>query len=432
MNNNNTVPSGEKFITAIVFLFSSGIFDPRILPQLGSFKLNDFIIAPCCFIGVLILFSKCRPQLGAISWPRLSLLFAFYLFVGMSIVWSQNAMSGFMRYGGFALVSVWCIYLVLRYQIEEILRILMVTLFCVALLSTFFAIFVPSIGVMSTFLEQGDWSGVYRQKNTFGRQMMLMVMAGLFLLTNYKKDTLSICAVILGVTLVIMSGSRTAYGLLILGLFFMLVIHFIERPMVFSFILISGTGGAIFGIYQVLIKDIPPIALNVENLALLGTTLPMTGRIGVWQYAAEWIEKSPWFGYGYDGFWKVRQKLDGMGEATEWMPNDAHNGYVDIVLQLGFIGLVVFILIYFLFFLIALTRSMKKDSLANDRFALFVLSFFFWANLTESYFLKATNIMQILFSIIIIMLCKPVLVENKQSAQKVVRTHALFRKQKTQ
>jgi len=435
--NSPAIPTGEKFATGLVFLFASGIFDYRLLPQLGSFKLNDFIIAPCCFIGLLIMFSHRGKQLRTLSWGKLGFLISFYLFVGTSIVWSHSTIIGFLRYSGFALVSLWCIYLVMRYSLEEILRILMVTLFSVAVVSIFFAIFVPSIGVMTTFLEYGDWSGVYRQKNTFGRQMMLLVMVSMFLLINFKRDGMTTCAVVIGLVLVYLSGSRTAYGLTILGLFFLMVVQFIQRPLVFSTILIFGTGGAIATVYQVLIKDTPLVNVNVENLALLGANLPLTGRIGVWQYAAEWIEKSPWFGYGYDGFWKVRQKIDGTGEASEWIPNDAHNGYVDIVLQLGFIGLSAFIILFLSYYAIALNRSMKKSGSRTDRFALFILTFFFWANLTESYFLKATNIMQILFSLTVILLCLPVL-KSKEKIREETKTddqktnRPLFRQDRAQ
>lgn len=435
------IPTGEKILCGLVFIFSSGVFDPGLIPQLSSFKINDFVIAPCSFIGILILFNTCGPALRSINWNKLALIFIFYMFVGMSIMWSATPFSGFMRYIGLALVSFWSLYLVLRYQLDEMLKIMILIFLSIGIISAFLGVFVPHIGISYTYLEYGDWSGVYEQKNTLGRQMMLLILISTFMLINFKRDKLAMFGLIIGIILVVMSGSRTAQGLSILGVFLIIVTHFIQRPLFFSTILLGGSGVAIFFTYQILVEEIPVFLLDVETLSLMGVGLPMTGRIGIWQYAAEWIEKSPWLGYGYDGFWKLRQKLDGSGVTSVWLPDDAHNGFVDVVLQVGFAGLIFFLGVYFFFFSIAAKRSIGHASTHRERFSLFLLTFLLLANLTESYFLKATNVMQVLFNYVIISLCvsffKPIkkvdemrVIENKISINKVQVDHNPFFKRK--
>lgn len=395
----------EKIMTGFVFLFASGLFDPQILPQFGSLKINDFVIAGACSFGLMVLFSKCQEELRDIEWNRLALLIVFYIFIGFSVAWNDIPLGGFLRFIGFSLVSFWTLYLVLRFSMDEILRILVSTLLAIALASAFFAFFIPQIGTMTTFLEQGDWSGVYRQKNTLGRQMMLLVLISTFCITCYRNRLLPIMGITIGFAVLIMTGSRTAFGLTMLGLILITGIHFSKQPWVLATVLLLGGSVGVFAAYNALIQDIPLFLVDAETVTLLGAGLSLTGRLGVWQYAAEWIEKSPWFGYGYDGFWKIRQKIDGQGEASEWIPSDAHNGYIDLILQVGFIGTAFFILIYVIFISRAVNRTVGQESQPRERFAFFILVFFLLSNLTESYLLKATNMVQLLFTFSIILLC---------------------------
>jgi len=120
----------------------------------------------------------------------------------------------------------------------------------------------------------------------------------------------------------------------------------------------------------------------------------------------EWIGKQPWFGYGYDGFWKVKE-LGGQHLAIEgWGANDSHNGYIDIMLQIGFIGLLVYFIVYFSFLFRSGLRIRRERISYEDLFASLILFVFFFANLTESYLLKATSIFQLLFTYSLILLSK--------------------------
>jgi O-antigen ligase len=55
------------------------------------------------------------------------------------------------------------------------------------------------------------------------------------------------------------------------------------------------------------------------------------------------IAKQPWLGYGYNGFW---HDWDSPGAtvwyAAKWTAPNAHNGVLDLLLQLGLLGTIVF------------------------------------------------------------------------------------------
>lgn len=70
----------------------------------------------------------------------------------------------------------------------------------------------------------------------------------------------------------------------------------------------------------------------------------LTQRTDIWAFAIKMIEQRPWTGYGYEVFWGAGINSPSVREGPGFiaqMPH-AHNGYIDIVLQTGYIGLAIF------------------------------------------------------------------------------------------
>lgn len=70
----------------------------------------------------------------------------------------------------------------------------------------------------------------------------------------------------------------------------------------------------------------------------------LTQRTDIWQFALSKIAQRPWLGYGYEVFWGAGADSPSVREGPGFvaqMPH-AHNGYLDIVLQTGLVGLAIF------------------------------------------------------------------------------------------
>jgi O-antigen ligase len=82
----------------------------------------------------------------------------------------------------------------------------------------------------------------------------------------------------------------------------------------------------------------PQDALNV-----LGRDTTLTGRTQIWSTAIQYIGDRPLLGYGYQVFWEpdgpVRRYL---AKDLGWEPVTAHNGYLEIGLDFGLVGLLLF------------------------------------------------------------------------------------------
>ena len=81
------------------------------------------------------------------------------------------------------------------------------------------------------------------------------------------------------------------------------------------------------------------MTLNItESIILnLGKDLTLTGRNEVWADVLE-MKTDPLIGTGFESFW-LGKRLETMWEKHWWQPNQAHNGYIETYINMGFLGL---------------------------------------------------------------------------------------------
>ena len=70
----------------------------------------------------------------------------------------------------------------------------------------------------------------------------------------------------------------------------------------------------------------------------LGKDPTLTGRTEIWGLVLG-LHTNPWFGTGFESFW-LGPRLDKMRTALPNFPiNEAHNGYLEVYLNLGWAGI---------------------------------------------------------------------------------------------
>lgn len=79
---------------------------------------------------------------------------------------------------------------------------------------------------------------------------------------------------------------------------------------------------------------------------LFGKDLTISGRGPIWAFIISEIEKRPILGYGFSTYWIMGSQIVDIfaSEFGGFKINQAHNGYLEILLQLGFVGLFFFII----------------------------------------------------------------------------------------
>jgi O-antigen ligase len=72
-------------------------------------------------------------------------------------------------------------------------------------------------------------------------------------------------------------------------------------------------------------------------LRMLGKDPTLTDRTMIWELLFK-LAPNQWVGTGFENFW-LGPRLDKIWSVYRWMPNQAHNGYVEVFLNLGWIGI---------------------------------------------------------------------------------------------
>ena len=107
---------------------------------------------------------------------------------------------------------------------------------------------------------------------------------------------------------------------------------------------------------------------SIVDLTGHGATIEGRGRL--WQYLLE-SDRDPILGTGFEGYWlgDRLQKIWAMPE-FQWRPTQAHNGYLEVYLNLGVIGLLILVGLILVIF-----RKCIRELLTN----------FEWGRLTMGY-----------------------------------------------
>ncbi len=328
--------------------------------------------------GTTALLLMVRWQRAIAVAQRAKLLWLLLGVVLLSTVWSDAPSVSIRQSVALMGTTLFGIYLATRYRLREQLHLLAWVFGMAALLSLIFAIALPSYG-----LQNGQsWQGIYHHKNLLGRIMALSAVTFLLNAQACKSYRwLSWGGMALSVGLLILSNAKTSWALLAVSLAFLLVYQILRLyyklavPLL-SLALIVGGGAFMVAIFQV-----------EAVVGSVGKDLTFSGRTELWSLVVPKIQNRFWLGYGYGGFWRGWS-----GESADiwflepWLPKHAHNGYIDLWLEIGIIGLAIFavgmlLVLYRATLWVSLTRT------AEHLLPLAFLNFVLLYNLTESVWL---------------------------------------------
>ena len=305
-----------------------------------------------------------------------------FLLVGIAVfsfVWSSLPKKTLTR--GIAIVgtSLFGLYLASRYTIKEQLQLLGWMYGIAVVLSFIFIGALPQYGIMGG-VHEGKWRGIYNHKNTLGKVIVPGVAVFLLLASNSKKYSwLFWMAFSLAFILLLRSGSTSSLlnGVtLIAASISFRVFRWQENLMVPSTIAIGSFGAIFYVVVSVATEAI---------LKALGKDTTLTGRGDMWPYIFEMIGEKPILGYGYGAFWSGPDTPSFyIWRATGWTPPNSHNGYLDLWLQIGLIGLLIYI---FGFLAVTLPKAfywLRTTKTSEGFWPLTYLTYIFLANISET------------------------------------------------
>jgi O-antigen ligase len=290
--------------------------------------------------GLVALYKRSKPIKPTLATNPLILIYLAYCL--MSILWCDYPAVLFKRWirsvGDIVIILV----IITEPKWEDALKWLFTRIaFLLVPLSILFIRFCPSLGRGYSRGGTPEWTGVGTDKNALGMLCMLYG-ASLFWygITTYKnrgsssrrREFLAIAITFaMIVYLLLVVDSKTALACFVMSdvlIVLTILSSMFRKPALITLLVASMVAAC----YCVLF-----LGMGSGALTAIGRDSSLTGRTEVWETVLPYA-KSAWVGAGYENFW-VGERMELFNQLLGGL-NQAHNGYIEVYLNLGCVGLI--------------------------------------------------------------------------------------------
>lgn len=326
------------------------------------------------------------------AWPAWLALLSLICLAFASKYWSIAPDVTQRRVIAMAMTGIFAVYLGTVFYGRHLPRVMMHATLFMAMGSLVFVFLFPSIGVHSD-VNAGLWRGMWYEKNQMGLVMVAGATACAAVLAIGGRDwALAAAGLFLSSLLVLATQSKTSLLCLILGVGTIGGIWALRR---------GGAVLAVIGLwFAVVLGGAFAMLVIFDSGALLealGKDPTLTGRTDIWEALMRKVAERPWTGFGYQAFWgRDSIPADQIRQETGWDVPSAHNGWIDLLVELGWPGAVLVGTLMASAFLGGLLR-LGKDGVAEGWFSLAYLTVFFLLSTSESVLLTHQSLPWVLF-----------------------------------
>ena len=309
----------------------------------------------------------------------------------LSILWTTDVYRTFLGLVSIIGMLFIGLYLAEKYTMERVLDLLIYLCIGSLLINAVALYFFPEYSI-NRKPHFGIWQGLYWHKNTFG--ILFFLSAIIFSLALYfKRPFLKVVlysGLLLSLWYLYRSESTTSW--LAMSMFFVLFLfkwlaikNIIQWRWIFVVLLIIVCGLLLF---------------SDQFVALFGKNLTFSGRTRIWSGVIDIIQNNLWLGHGYSGFW-----YDNAHKIPHWPVGlMSHNGYLEVMVYFGIIGLFLFILLLGKALYLSGKLFFSDEMTLKSVFPFLFLITYTVQNSMESLFFLQRNLFWILFIYFVIYL----------------------------
>ena len=331
----------EWFVAVFALIVQQGAFisiplyfgKDTVLIRQDTNNLNTLAVAISLASVMFVCLWRLRPLARLAQRNPLSI--AFLLLVIASTLWSIHPDLTIRRGAGYFLTLLVAAYLAVRFEPLAQMKALSASFAISALGSLAFIAIFPRDGIMHVAELTGAWRGVFPHKSVLGTTMAVAAFVELFILVSGRRSS-GLRFGLLGIFLALIVLSHSATGF-ILAAFYLAAAgsYYLARrsPALGAFVAVA-MGTAVVAAACILIIS-PDILLG-----LMGKDETLTGRTNVWSFVVSLIEQRPLLGYGYRAAWVLNDAATVQADQMTggWGVGELHNSYLELVLQMGYVG----------------------------------------------------------------------------------------------
>ncbi len=330
-------------------------------------------------------------------------LWMLLVFAALSVLWSPAPVNAFRQVVQFFGVLLVC-YVISIYFLKNTQRVFEYGFYLLAtvlVLSVLIVIIDPVQGKESVIGIEGSWRGILEQKNALGIASGVTFLFWLYVqTTTVQKPVVSLFLLALIVTCLLGSRSSSSlfFGLISSLLYFLLYKDRIRTSLLFVRVsLIAATlfvsANLIFFFWANRVLSFSDVAGPFSSL--FGKSSDLTGRADIWVLVWQSIGQHWLFGTGFASFWLGQGgPSQFISDALQWSVPTAHNGYLEVLNELGLVGVALFVgmLLNHVRNLISIFHHFRPHAALH----IALLLIFLISNFSESTALKVTSFLQVL------------------------------------
>ncbi len=325
---------------------SAAFLTPAIHSVNGIVTLSS-IVAGLAAVGIAILLLR-RDELSFVGFAPTSLAL-FVLWALASLAWTLDGAQGrtiaaWLSLAGWAVVAITIAHVRDTLQIAramgDVLRWLLTVSLVVEILSGIILdVPFPTLGVEGLISFGGPVQGLFGSRNLLG---FVAVLALITFVVEWRARAVprhvAVYSLAIASVLVVLSGSPTALVLVVMLLFAELALAIArrtprDRRRRVDIAVASLTA---FGF-------VAALAMHRPIIDFFSARSGFASRAELWSETISWVRHRPINGWGLFGTWEDQPFPTNIINNTLGVPNaSALNAYLDVVLQLGWVGLLLF------------------------------------------------------------------------------------------
>ena len=368
----------------ILAMLTGALIGPVLAPDQAETPILRLFWLPvyATTAGLLLL----RFNVVVKAWPAWLALGAVVALAFASQYWSIDPATTKRRVIAMTINGSFALYLGARFHGMNLPRLIACCALVLGVLSLFMVFAVPSIGVHHG-VNDGMWRGVWYEKNQMGIAMVAgATAAAAWLAAEDRLRLTPIAALVLCLVLVLATRSKTSLLCALIGIGVIGVLWSLKRSPP-ALIVVAVWMGVISGAVGWWLWTFE----SAEILKALGKDPTLTGRTEIWTALFRMIDERPWTGSGYNAFWGPdSEPAAWIRHQTGWSVPSAHNGWIDLLIQLGWPGAILVGTIMASSYLTTLIR-LPSAGRREGFWGIAYLSVYILLTLSESVLVSAQN-----------------------------------------
>jgi O-antigen ligase len=388
----------------VQLIYMTVVFDWDNVESRGANPLLRSVKVALLVLGAAIILSRTPVRQGVFKELNRYLI-AFVALAGLSTLWSIDRGATLARVVSLLSIMFVCLaFGIGAWHPKRLQNVLRPILTLILLASLIAGIISPDLVMEKgeTYSLKGAWHGLTTQKNVFGTMASFGVV---FWVHAWLAGEAKLWWVLIGVGVsgacLVLSHSSTSLLATAFVIAFLLMLMRSPPSLRRYMPYIVGAFAIITVAYGLAVLRIVPMLDHLLDpiTALTGKDKTFSARTQIWDIIKEHIQDSPILGTGYGAYWTAPVPSSPsyifLSRMQGFWPGEAHNGYLEMVNDLGYVGL-----ICLSGFLIVYIRQCIK-LLKLDRYQAALLLGLFFQQIIEN--LSGTNWLSVISFAFVIM-----------------------------